>query len=58
MVQGMDPCIIEQSIDQGVHEGAMDQRAIVAIEGVGAAVFNGPGNSQKDRLKNEKNKNF
>ena len=33
MVQGMDPCIIEQSIDQGVHEGAMDQRAIVAIEG-------------------------
>ena len=42
MVPGMDPCIIEQSIDQGVHEGVMDQRAIVAIEGVGAAVFNGP----------------
>jgi hypothetical protein len=33
MMQGMDPCIVEQSIDQGVNEGAMDQRVIVAIEG-------------------------
>ena len=38
MIQGMDQraiegSIMELSIDQGVIEGAMDQRAIVAIEG-------------------------
>ena len=31
--QSKEPCIMGKSIDQGEIEGAMDQRAIAAIEG-------------------------